>query len=227
MARRTKARELVETTLGQHLALSVAAHLARTQLVPDPLNVYDGEHLIQSVDAIANALLRVTPLYSKDPGGGEPRQLTDAELVGARVSGGAQNLVLRDGRNLSAVTIKRADLRQAITILRSLGMPELTHQAGAQKSAPSRREPDRKPRLVAQLDEIEGLLAFPLVPAQVERANRLAIAIARSAPSGSISNLAMRLLSAIHEARGGGDEQNVRVALARLRCALDEVLSRS
>src|SRR5688572_19880372 len=36
VARRAITRSLIETTLGQHLALGLAAHLARSKLVPDP-----------------------------------------------------------------------------------------------------------------------------------------------------------------------------------------------
>ncbi len=66
MARKSKTNELLQTTLGQHLALSVAAHLARTQLVRDPFHTYDGQHLLESLDVVANALLRVTPVYARD-----------------------------------------------------------------------------------------------------------------------------------------------------------------
>lgn len=110
------------TAFGQHLALAIAAHLARTQLVPDPLNAYDAQHLRDSVEVVARALTRVAPLYVNGAADGELRQLSEAELEGAKVKNGADTLVLRDGRAFSAVLIKRADLRQAIAILKAVGI---------------------------------------------------------------------------------------------------------
>lgn len=212
--------------LGQHLALSVAAHLARTQLVPDPLNSYDAQHLLESVTAIANALVRVTPLYVAGANDRELRQLGDAELQGARVDHGATSLVLRDGRTFASVSIKRGDLRQAIAILKNVGIPELATRIGQQHGNASKAlPPDRFVKLRADLDELEELLRPPLSSAQSERANRLAIAMARSAPDGRISNLAMLLVSAVHDARNGGDEGKVRLMLARLRSAVEGSLA--
>jgi hypothetical protein len=55
---------LVEAISGEHLSLVVAGHLARTQLVADPLARYDGDHLMQMVEAGARALTRVGPRAS-------------------------------------------------------------------------------------------------------------------------------------------------------------------
>jgi hypothetical protein len=45
MGPKSKTQQLTDGVLRQHLALSVAAHLARTELVPEPRAVYDSEHL--------------------------------------------------------------------------------------------------------------------------------------------------------------------------------------
>jgi hypothetical protein len=223
MGRKTKTQHLADSLLGQHLALSVAAHLARTQLVPDPLNVYDAQHVSEMVDVVANALARVAPLYAQDPASGAPRQLMEGELEGARVKHGATVLVLKDGRTLSAVSIKRTDLRQAIAILKAVGTQELGRRTPPE--APKPEPADRVARLRAELAEIEGLLRQPLVPTQAERANALLVSIARNAPDGRISNLAMRLMSSVHEARDSAapDEHQIDVMLARLRAALAEL----
>src|SRR5688500_5664556 len=109
MGRQSHTRKLIETNLGQHLAISVAAHLARMHLVPDPLNVYDGKHLSDTVDAVANALAKVAPLYVLDTKNGTQRELTPVELEGATMREAATKLVLKDGHTLSGVSIKRAD----------------------------------------------------------------------------------------------------------------------
>lgn len=222
MDRKLKAGYISDGLLGQHLALSVAAHVARTQLVPDPLDVRDARHRSEMLDAVANALARVAPLYAQNPQAGAPRQLTEDELQGASFRRGATILVLGDGRSLSAVSIRRADLRQGIAILKAVGIQEL--------SPAQKREPPRAPasdpldELRASFGEIEGLLRFPLVAAHVERANRLAVTIARNAPDGRIANLAMRLMSAVHEMRdiAAPDQSLIIVMLARLRAALEE-----
>ena len=219
MARQSRTPQFSD---GQHLALSVAAHLARSQLVPDPLNVYDAQHLVEVLDAVGNALARVAPLYLQDTQAGAPRQLMESELQGARVKRSATILILSDGRSLSGVSIKRADLRQAIAILKAVGIHEL---APRQKPGPSEAPaPDRRAELRASLAEIEALLRLPLVPAQVERANRLIVVLARNAPDGRVPNIAMRLMSTLHEMRDDktSGEGLIPVILARLRAALED-----
>jgi uncharacterized protein with von Willebrand factor type A (vWA) domain len=169
------------------------------------------------LDVVARALAKVAPLYVKDGQTGQPRELSALELEGAAIRRGATVLVLKDGRTLGGVTMKRADLRQAIAILKALGIEELSPRAPAAAPQPKAGEPD----LAACVAELEALLQPPLVAAQVERANRLMVRLAREAPHGQVSNLAMRLMSAVQEA-GGGDEAAVRAGLARLRAALEE-----
>lgn len=222
MGRKTQTHQFTDSILGQHLALPVAAHLARTQLVPDPLSVYDARHLADTLDAVAGALARVAPLYVQDPTTGSTRELAPGEVDGASAQRGATLIVLKDGRTLSSVSMKRADLRQAIAILKAVGVPEL-------RPAPAKDLPRPKaapPQLFAHLAALEALLHPPLISPQVEKANALAVAIAREARHGRVANLAMQLVSAVHEARSGGEGdaegRRVAVALARLRAALEE-----
>ena len=224
MRRKSQTQQLTDTIAGQHLALSVAAHLARTQLVRDPLTVYDGQHILEMINAVGGALARVARLYALDTETGLPRELLEAEVLGATVQRGASVLVLKDGRTLSGVSIKRSDLREAITILKAVGIPELgtaTPQA-APASEPKALPPVRVETLRSQLAEIEELLRSPLLRSQVERANQLALSIARNAPHGRVANLAMHLMSAVHDALRTGDEQDIQMMLARLSAALDE-----
>lgn len=112
---------------GRLLALGVAAHLARSQLVPDPLKPYDAQHLAESLDAVARALARVAPLYLLDARNGTTRELAASELEGASVTQGGNRVLLRDGSTLSDVCIRRADLRQAIALLRTVGIAATLH----------------------------------------------------------------------------------------------------
>lgn len=222
MGRKTQTHQFTDSILGQHLALPVAAHLARTQLVPDPLSVYDARHLADTLDAVAGALARVAPLYVQDEKTGSAREVAPGELDGASARRGATLIVLKDGRTLSSVSMKRADLRQAIAILKAVGIPELRTPPPKEAAAPKAAPPQR----LAHLTELESLLRLPLIAPYVEKANALAVAIARQSPDGRVANLAMQLVSAVHEARSGGDGdaegRRVAVALARLRAALEE-----
>jgi hypothetical protein len=218
----SRTQHLTESILGQHLALSVAAHLARTQLIPDPLTPYDGQHMSETIDVVASALARVVPLYVNDPKVGALRELAEPEREGATIRRGATLVVLRDGRTLSSVSIKRGDLRQAIAILKAIGVPELVRRAPPPATpAPA---PDRRSELAAQVLELERTLIPPVLPERRERCNRLLIAMARAAPHGRIANLAMRLMSAVHDARANdaGDGTQVGVLMARLRAAVQE-----
>jgi hypothetical protein len=226
MAKRTPTERLVDDLRSQHIALSVAAGLARTQLIPDPTRVYDSQHLSDSLNHVARGLAKVAQLYLAIPGE-TPRPLAPMELEGAQILRGATLLVLKDGRKLSAVSMKRADLRQAVAILKTIGIQELAPHA----PAPAAAEPAPAERVdpLVQLREIERLLKVPLVAPQVSRANSLAVALARSAPQGRIANLAMQLVSAVHEARDEQtqDAERLTMALARLRDALEHEQSQS
>jgi hypothetical protein len=219
MGRKSKTQQLTNGILGQHLALSVAAHLARTQLVPDPLTVYDAQHMTEMVDVVANALTRVAPLYVQDAKSGSARELTALELEGARVQCGATMVALKDGRALSSVSLKRADLRQAIAILKAVGIPEL--RVAAPKPPPA---PAPEANLLANIAELESLLRLPLVEPNMQKANAIAVGLARHAREGRIANLSMQLVSAVNEACSPehSDDPGVALALARLRTAVEE-----
>jgi hypothetical protein len=80
--------------------------------------------------------------------------------------------------------------------------------------------------LLSSLKEIEELLQFPGVAGHVDKANVLAMRIARSAGAGAISNLAMRVISEAVKLRGaGGDRKGLNHALWHLRIALQEATS--
>jgi hypothetical protein len=226
IARKSKTAQVF---LGQHLALSLAAHLARTQLVRDPLASYDAQHDRELLNVIGSALARTARIYLTEMNGAAPRELTQPELDGARAKNGATLLLLKDGRNLSGASIKRSDLQDAITILRALGIAELGGPPVSQQNvnASTGAAFGQHEELRGLLTQMEALLVFPLIPAQVERANILAVSLARSAPDGRISNLAMHLMSAVHEARRGDNHDNVRMMLARLRTAVDDLASAS
>jgi hypothetical protein len=206
MERSSKTQLSPEVVLGEYLALAAAVRLARTQLTADPLKVHDEE-----LDFVALALARTVPLYAAAPAGSEPRQLTPLELEGAVPRNGATLLVLRDGRALAGVTVRRGDLRQAIAILRAVGLGDAAPVPHAKAAAPNGAE-----SLLARAAELETLID---APGEVERAKKAALWIARNSVRGQVANLAMQLMSALQEQR---DADACRAILARLRQALNQ-----
>jgi hypothetical protein len=223
MARKSKTDSLTDSIAGQYLSLAVASHLARTQLVPDPLKVYDSQHLGDMLNVVAQALARTAPLHVTDAASGEKRALSALDLEGAVAKRAAGALVLKDGRTLTGVSIRRSDLRQAIAILKAVGIPEFA-PAPAAAPKPGANGNGGIEALRARFAEVDRLLTPPLLPAQVDRAKAAAVWIARHAPHGRVANLAMQLMSALHETRGTEEiPGGFRMALARLRAALQEI----
>ena len=174
-----KISDLTAAIRGEHLSLCVAAHLARTQLVADPRLRYDADHLMEMVESVAAALVRVAPVYVRDDPLAAPRELQPIELECAKASDGGNVLVLKNGKRYSSATIRRADLRAAIAILKVVGIPGM-----AAPSAPPAHAPAQTSSAAAPLAELETLLRPPLLDSQVQRANRLLVSLARRSPGG-------------------------------------------
>ena len=223
---RSRTKQLTDSRLGQHIALSVAAGLARTQFTPDPLRIYDAQQLAEMFDVIARALAKVAQLYVRDTPEAEPRLLTPEEQAGASVRRGATVIVLKDGRTFSSVTMRRGDLRQAIAVLKAVGIPELQFPRAQEPGAFAPPANGNGEDLLKLVEEMQGLLTPPLVASQYEQANRIALTLARKASQGRVSNLAMQLMSCLHEARGADRlPERCAVIFAQLRAALEETLS--
>jgi hypothetical protein len=223
MASKSKTDNLTDNIAGQYLSLAVAAHLARTQLVPDPLKVYDSQHLGEMLNVLAQALARTAALQITETASGEKRVLSALELEGALAKRGATLLVLKDGRTLTGVSIRRSDLRQAIAILKAVGIPEFAPASAAAPKGNGSNGNGGAEALRARFAEVDRLLTPPLLPAQVDQAKAAAVWIARHAPHGRVANLAMQLMSALHESRGTEEiPGGYRMALARLRAALQD-----
>ena len=214
---------LVDSVLGQHIALSVAAHLARSQLVDKQDVRYDTEHLFEMLDVLARALVRSAPVYVRDGSGSDPRELRIDELEGATVLQGGQFMLLSDGRKLSSVTIKRSDLRDAIALLSCVGVPGLVLGRPYKTTNPAPTEP----RLTVLVEDLERFLKPPFVSAELEEACNILIRIARHAKVSGLSNVAMRLMTALNDCRGREALSETAMALlAELRAALPRAESR-
>lgn len=213
-----KTTRLAEGIRNQHVAMSVAAGLARAQLVPNPVGVYDARRLSEMLEAMATAIARVAPVCALNARTGEVRKLTDEELDGAKFERGATALVLKDSSAIASVSITRGDLRHAVAVLQAIGF-----QAEPQAEKP-RPEPARAESFAPTLAEIEHLVRLPLAPLYIDKVNRLAMEIVRTARVGPVVNHAMQLISALHHARVSGESHSnaVSAALDRLQQAVEK-----
>jgi len=84
---------------------------------------------------------------------------------------------------------------------------------------------DRCAGLLSRLGEIDQLFQTP-VDGHIDKAAKLALSIARKAPTGGIANLAMHVMSATSQLKVDSDHEAARdgfdSALSRLRSALEE-----
>ena len=82
--------------------------------------------------------------------------------------------------------------------------------------------------LLSRLKEIENLLQFPTVAGHIERANHLALSMARGTP-GPIPNLAMLLTSAANRLRQGpadpDADDSVQKLISRLQMAIEQAMN--
>jgi hypothetical protein len=212
-----KTTRLAEGIRSQHVAISVAAGLARAQLAPHPVGSYDARHVSEMLDTIAGAIARVAPIHAMNARTGEVRRLTEQDLDGAYFTRGAAALVLKDGTALASISITRGDLRHAVVVLKTI---DFLTEPQADKPGTDAAEPAS---FAAPLAEIEQLLHLPLAPAYIDKVNRLAMGIVRAARTGPIVNHAMQLISALHHARVHGEARSnaVGAALAALQGAIE------
>ena len=214
-----KTTRLAEGIRNQHVAMSVAAGIARAQLVPNPVGVYDARHLSEMLEVMAAAIARVAPIYAMNARTGEVRRLTEEDLEGASFARGATALVMKDGTTIAGISITRGDLRHAVVVLKTIGF-QAEAEADADKPDP---EPARAENVDALVAEIEQLLLLPFAPEYIDKVNRLTMKIVRAARTGPIVNHAMQLISALHHARIKVEKHSsaVDAALAALQRSIE------
>jgi hypothetical protein len=79
--------------------------------------------------------------------------------------------------------------------------------------------------LIVRCDELVAVIGAPAAKDSADKAQALAMYIARSAPNGSIANLAMQVMSAAAHLRNGNPQaanDTLRATLAQLQIALGE-----
>jgi hypothetical protein len=102
----------------EHLPLAVAAAQTYYLVVGDAPKHKSGAHLERILNNVAHAITNVAPLFVAE--GTEQRQLLPVELLQAEFTRGATLLTLHDGTELRGVTVRRIDVREAVTVLRAV-----------------------------------------------------------------------------------------------------------
>jgi hypothetical protein len=103
---------------GEHLSLATAAAVIYHQVSGTASPVASPDELIEVLDRVAGAIANVAPIYTSDRAPGTPRQLAPIELIHCRFEGGATVLKTSFGLEYRNLTIRRDDMRSAITILK-------------------------------------------------------------------------------------------------------------
>lgn len=99
----------------QHLALSTAAAVVYHQIMGAAA---PPEHVSEALDRVAGAIANVAPIWTAERPSGTPRPLAPIELIHCRFERGATLLKTSFGSEYGNLTIRRDDMRSAITILR-------------------------------------------------------------------------------------------------------------
>jgi hypothetical protein len=102
----------------EHLPLPVAAAQTYYQVVGDTPKQKSIAHLDRILNSVAHAITNVAPLYVTE--GASQRQISPLELLQSEFMRGATVLKLHDGSELRGITIRRIDVREAVTVLKAV-----------------------------------------------------------------------------------------------------------
>jgi hypothetical protein len=102
----------------EHLPLSVAAAQTYYLVVGATPKQKSVAHLDRILNSVAHAITNVAPLYVAD--GAAQRQIAPVELLRSQITRGATVLTLHDGTELRGITVRRIDVREAVTVLKAV-----------------------------------------------------------------------------------------------------------
>lgn len=106
----------------QHLALSTAAAVIYRQITGTTAQIASAEDFDEALNVVARAIANVAPIWTADRPSGVPRQLAPIELIHCNFARGATLLVTGFGVEYRHLTIRRADMRAALAILKGAGV---------------------------------------------------------------------------------------------------------
>ena len=102
----------------EHLALPVAAAQAYFQILGRTPEDKTVANLDRVLNRVAHAITNVVPVHVPDGAGS--RQLLPIELMQAEFRRGATVLLLPNGTELRGMTVRRGDMREAISVLQAI-----------------------------------------------------------------------------------------------------------
>jgi hypothetical protein len=102
----------------EHLPLPVAAAQAYYLVVGETPKQKSVAHLDRILNNVAHAITNVAPVYVAE--GAAQRQISPVELLQSEFTRGATILRLKDGTELRGVTVRRIDVREAVTVLKAV-----------------------------------------------------------------------------------------------------------
>jgi hypothetical protein len=102
----------------EHLSIAVAAAQTYFQVVGEVPRQKSIAHLDRILNSVAHAISNVASLYV--PEGLAQREIEPIELLNAYFTRGATVLTLNDGTELRGITVRRIDVREAVTVLKSV-----------------------------------------------------------------------------------------------------------
>jgi hypothetical protein len=102
----------------EHLPLAVAAAQTYYLVVGDTPRQKSIAHLDRILNTVAHAITNVAPLFVAE--GTAQRQISPLELLQSHFARGATILKLHDGTELRGITVRRIDVREAVTVLRAV-----------------------------------------------------------------------------------------------------------
>ena len=102
----------------EHLPIAVAAAQAYYQVAGRTPKQSGVAHLDRVLNNVARAITNVAPVYVAD--GLTQRQIEPIELLQSSFRRGATVLTLKDGTELRGITVRRIDVREAVTILKAV-----------------------------------------------------------------------------------------------------------
>ena len=106
----------------QHVGLPTACTLVYHNITGETLDARDALAMRSVLDDVAHALASIVPIYARYPDSGVPQVISPAELAEGRFSRGGHLFVAKGGTQLRRLSVQRADLGNAIAILKATGV---------------------------------------------------------------------------------------------------------
>lgn len=100
------------------VSLAVAARMVHRRAYPQQYSIAEPALSERQLDALAHVISTLAPVYTVNYRSARFRQITEAELDGAKIRGGASEIVFGDGR--SSIAYLAARVESVLLVARKL-----------------------------------------------------------------------------------------------------------